>query len=106
MAEITSIESLPQRRLECRSWLHSWKHLQTQVLEGDWEGYLSLKLTCTRCTTQREDILEWETGTLHRRRYTYATGYLIGPTVETYGGRIKFNGAVRRELVGRLLEGH
>jgi hypothetical protein len=98
-----TITELPNRRLECRSWLHAWKHKHTEVLKDDWEGTLSMVLVCTRCTTEREDLITWETGLLYRRRYNYPTGYLL-KNLEELGGRQALNIAVRKELVGRLIE--
>lgn len=57
----------------CRTVLHAWDDLpvtKTQPIDGIW-----FVLRCTRCTSERWDVVD-ALGRVLRRQYRYAPGYL------------------------------
>jgi hypothetical protein len=60
--------------LRCRTYNHAWDEFYPIDLEQPWYGW-RLSLRCTRCTTERHDLIDFK-GAVMGRRYIYAEGYL------------------------------
>jgi hypothetical protein len=61
---------------DCRTYSHAW----SQFYPTDWEAPLSgwrLSLRCTRCDTQRHDLISASSGGLLGRRYEWPEDYRI-----------------------------
>lgn len=61
---------------ECRTYNHSW----SQFFPNDWEPPLAgwrLSLRCTRCNTQRHDLVSTSSGGLIGRRYEWPEDYRV-----------------------------
>jgi hypothetical protein len=61
--------------LRCRTWGHAWDEYFPDDLGPPSFGYRS-SLRCTRCTTERHDVIDIN-GDVGQRRYIYPEGYQL-----------------------------
>lgn len=66
---------LDQSMLRCRVYGHSWDEFYPDDLETPAYGW-RLSLRCTRCTTERHDVID-SIGQVSMRRYIYVEGYQV-----------------------------
>jgi hypothetical protein len=67
---------LDDAMLKCRIYRHAWDDFYPDNLGTPLYGW-RLSLRCTRCTTERHDIIN-AMGALDSRRYIYPEGYQMG----------------------------
>jgi hypothetical protein len=67
---------LDQAMLRCRVYGHSWDEYYPDDLGRPEYGW-RLSLRCTRCTTERHDIID-SIGRISQRRYIYVEDYQMG----------------------------
>lgn len=74
------LQSLPTKFLECRDMRHSWRvHHQFSPVNstGSSVKFLERTLRCTRCHTERQDVLSARTFDRVSTSYVYPQGYTI-----------------------------
>lgn len=64
---------LDQSMLRCRIYGHAWDEFYPDDLGTPLYGW-RLSLRCTRCTTERHDVID-SIGQISMRRYIYVEGY-------------------------------
>jgi hypothetical protein len=67
---------IDQGMLRCRTYGHSWDEFYPDNLGTPMFGF-RLSLRCTRCTTERHDVID-HIGQVGQRRYIYAPDYQMG----------------------------
>lgn len=80
MASLTH-EDLRNEYVQCRTYGHAWFEQSASGLGKPERGYMWMLLACTRCTTEREDLVDDRTGDVFGRKYRYPDGYEINETV-------------------------
>lgn len=60
--------------IECRTYGHAWSE-DNVLIES--KGFAVVKLQCARCLTERVDIVHVKAGRVLKRKYLYATGYVV-----------------------------
>lgn len=60
--------------LRCRTYSHAWDQFYPDDLYPPVYGW-RLSLRCTRCTTERHDLIDFK-GRVMGRRYIYPPGYM------------------------------
>ena len=80
--------------IECRTYGHAWSE-EYVLIEN--KGFAVVKLQCARCSTERVDIVHVKTGEVLKRKYLYATGYVVN------GGVMRAE--ARKELYGKEDQG-
>ena len=100
---------IDQAMLRCRIYGHAWDEFYPDDLGTPLYGW-RLSLRCTRCSTERHDVID-HIGQISMRRYIYADGYRIEkdetPTREAM--RLDMFGRIKARLskvdaIGSLME--
>lgn len=63
---------VPEDFLRCRTWGHAWEEFTPRGTRPAWGELFTLR--CTRCATERFDVIN-NLGALGSRRYVYPEGY-------------------------------
>jgi hypothetical protein len=96
------LHDLPNKFLECRDIRHSWKvyrKFQAVNSTGSAVKYLERTLRCTRCHTERQDVLSARTFDRVSTSYAYPQGYTIQGNKSGNRGQ-----SIRREVYLRSSE--
>ena len=68
-------EDTDREFVSCRTLGHAWDSIPVPAGERAGGGMVLMWLRCTRCTTQRHDVVSPFTGSVYSRSYAYAEGY-------------------------------
>ena len=93
--------SVHEDYLRCRTWGHAWEEFVPQGQRPRWGELFSLR--CTRCATERYDVIN-NLGALGSRRYVYPDGYQLAasetPTRDAF--RVELASMLKRNAHARV----
>lgn len=96
------VDAMTDAFLGCRDKGHHWVHLTDKITAGTAKRIreVSRWYVCKGCETEQEEVFEFPSCEVKKRRYVYPDGYLLAQGALAPGERLSVRD-VRREVFGR-----
>lgn len=104
MPKAKGFKDLQTDHLKCRSLLHAWDPIETNLIRVGNRRAFEVELECLRCGGGRTDQIAMSGGELIKRVYHYPDNYIV-EELKSWGGRGELLRNARVELYSRLEKG-